>query len=267
MRLPFTLKKILMFFIPSVGYPKLIIDKSRKKVAFDLYPQNFGRALILTMFMTEISKIFTCKTKIDVAVVGGYLLEPEILALELLEIETKITFFGVDDGINYLNLNEESSSDHCLYGEFDLVLCSQVWEHIWNHEVALKNLKQIVKKNGYLWLACPTSNRPHSSPSYYCAGFTSEYLTNNLSNLGFEISASGQLGTKRNYRATHSLPTWLSVHGHRFPPTGAFSQRGLTPRIAYSIRYSITTILLLFNSPRISDHVDCATETWVLARN
>ena len=266
MRFEIGKSKLLSFFKPSFGYSKLLFNRKYKKLAFNLYPENFGRALVITMFMTEFSKLLAPKTKITVAVVGGYQLEPEIQALELLGIETDITVFGIDDNTTYLNLNEATDSQVSLHEDFDLVLCSQVWEHIWNHEVGQMNLMKLTKKGGYLWLACPTSNRPHSSPSYYCAGFTAEYLVNNLSRIGWTVYSSGQLGTPRNYRATHNMPAWLSVSGHRFPPIYAFSQRSLFHRIMYSLRYLLTTVSLLFSSTRISDDINCATETWILAK-
>lgn len=257
---------IVKFFMPSFKYSRLRIDKNFKKIALNLYPQNFGRALVLAAFLEEFSRLITSKCKMNIAVVGGYLLEPEIKALEFLGVEATVNIFGIDDGTNYLNLNEEITSENDLCGNFDLVLCSQVWEHIWNHESALTNLKKLIKKDGFIWLACPTSNRPHSSPSYYSAGFTSEYLSNNLSRLGLDVKASGQIGTPRNYRATHTLPAWLSVRGHYFPPVYAFSQRSLFPRIIYSLRFLLTTVSLLFSSTRISDDINCATETWILAK-
>jgi hypothetical protein len=145
-------------------------------------------------------------------------------------------------------------------------LCSQVWEHIWNHEVAVDNLLSIMNPGAYLWIASPTSNRAHGSPFYFSAGFTSEYFTNNLLKAGLEINSFGQIGSRRNYLATHMLPTWLSVNGHKFPLLSAFSEYRPIYRTLYSIRYLLVTISLLFASNKVTADNKYSTESWVMAR-
>ena len=257
-------KKLLTLIVPSFDNSKKIFSKENKRLAFRLCPENFGRALVLTEFITEISKRFSSGSKIQVAVVGGYKTEPEIRALVALGIKCDVTVFGIEENMSILDLNHVNEVETV---GFDLILCSQVWEHIWNHEIAFQNLKKLMRKDAFLWLACPASNRAHGSPSYFCAGFTADYFSKNLVRLGLNVISTGQLGTPRNYRATHTLPAWLSVQGHRFPPIGAFSERSLMPRLLFTARYLIATVTLLFVSPKITDADNCATESWVLAKN
>ena len=50
-------------------------------------------------------------------------------------------------------------------GIFDLILCSQVWEHIWHHGNAFENIENLTSSGSYLWLASLASHRAtHSLP-------------------------------------------------------------------------------------------------------
>jgi hypothetical protein len=231
-----------------------------------LCPENFGRALVLSKFIDIATEIFPISSRIRVAIVGGYQTEPEIRALKYLGYEVEIEVFGIEDNMIALDLNVALSGIQKYGMSFDLILCSQVWEHIWNHDVALKNLMSIMNQGSYLWIASPASNRAHGSPFYFSAGFTSEYFANNLSKAGLIIRTYGQIGTRRNYLATHTLPAWLSVRGHKLPPIFSFSHLKLTTRIFYTVRYSMETISLISKSAHITSDSKYATESWVLAR-
>ncbi len=258
--------KFLSALFPSYGCERVVFDNKAKNIAKKICPENFGRALVVAKFIASISEIFPIKSVIRVAVVGGYSAEPEIRALQYLGFEVELEIFGIEDNMVKLDLNISQSHNSNTIKKFDLVLCSQVWEHIWNHKVALDNLISIMNTGAYLWIASPASNRAHGSPFYFSAGFTAEYFTNNLLKAGFEINSFGQIGSRRNYLATHTLPTWLSVNGHKFPPFFAFSEYRLIYRTVYSIRYLITTISLLFASNKVMVDNKYSTESWVMAR-
>jgi SAM-dependent methyltransferase len=234
--------------------------------AYGLCPENFGRALILTEFLTQVNIYFSPRSHLKVAIVGGYRTEPEIRALEYLGFSLDLHIFGIEENMMALDLNESSNSSLTSQSDFDLILCSQVWEHIWNHNVAFANVSSLMKSGTYLWIAAPSSNRPHGSPHYFSAGFTSDYFANNLSRLGLLVKSHGHLGTRRNYLATHTLPTWLSVKVHRFPPLAAFSEHRSLPRMFLSFRYIVKTFGLLFASKKITDNRKFATESWALAK-
>ena len=240
------------------------LDTFSKKMAFEIYPKNFGRAMVLADFIEQISGIFEPTSKIRVAVIGGYLDEPELLALEKLQYSTEVTIFGIESDMNYLNMNEISEIAHG--GRFDLILCSQVWEHIWNHGNAFKNLLSIMHSGSYLWLASPTSNRAHASPDYFSAGFTASYLSKNLEYLGLKVISSGQLGTARNYRATHTMPEWLTVNSHRLPLLNTFRGNKLIKRIVLTSRYFLRSVELQLFSGKITAEDSFATESWILAQ-
>jgi hypothetical protein len=260
------INKLYRLLFARSGYKVIVLDHESKSLAFKLCPENFGRAVVLSQFIEQSKRIFNIRNSIKVAVVGGYDDEPEIRALKELGFTVDVSLFGIEENMNFLDLNNETSLSLKSFDRYDLILCSQVWEHIWNHESAFANLLKLMSKDSYLWLACPASNHAHGSPSYFSAGFTYEYLSRNVERLGLANIAGGQIGTPRNYRATHVLPTWLSVRGHSFPPLYAFEDKSLLSRLLHSMRYFLVNILFLSIAPTITDEVRFATESWVLAQ-
>lgn len=153
-----------------------------------------------------------------VAVVGGSEREPELAHISNIP-GVQISFLGVEkmpqdkSDFFFLDLNERTNA----YLEFDLILCSQVIEHIWNHSQAFENFYNILIPGGLIWIGCPASNIAHGSPDYFSAGFTPDYLSENLKSKNFEILHSQSLGSKRYYFLTHALQIWGSEKMHRFP--------------------------------------------------
>jgi SAM-dependent methyltransferase len=258
--------KFFSGLFPSFDCETKPIDSQMQSIAKELCPENFGRMLVLTEFLTKIKNCFLSKSNLKVALVGGYRTEPEIRALEYLGYSLDLHIFGIEQDMIKLDLNTMSKNTSATHGSFDLVLCSQVWEHIWNYEVAFLNLISLMSNGSYLWIAAPASNRRHGSPLYFSSGFTSEYFANNLTRIGLVVDSHEQLGTRRNYLATHILPTWLSVIGHKFPPLAAFSEHSLLPRVLLTIRYLVKTFGLLFASKKITTSGKFATESWALAK-
>jgi len=58
----------------------------------------------------------------------------------------------------------------------DLVICNQVFEHIFNPHQAIKNIIQLVKKGGYIFISVPSINCIHGEPHYYSSGYHPRYL-------------------------------------------------------------------------------------------
>ena len=125
----------------------------------------------------------------SIAVVGGSSNEPELLELLKIYPEAKVSFLGIAQGpqdipFTELDLNESSGLDQ----SFDIVICAQVLEHIWNLDNCMKNLSKLVnQQNGLLWINCPASNLVHGSPEYFSAGYSHEMISKNLENHQFEI--------------------------------------------------------------------------------
>lgn len=69
----------------------------------------------------------------------------------------------------------------------DVVLCSEVLEHLKDPNVALRELSRIIKKNGILLLTAPFCSLTHMAPYYYSNGFSRYWYEDNMKEVGFEI--------------------------------------------------------------------------------
>jgi SAM-dependent methyltransferase len=221
-------------------------------MANEIHPVNFARACVVSDFMSQISTTFEFGSTLKVAILGGGPDEPEILALERLGFFPEVTVFGIDENNEYLDMNQIFKEKFDI--DFDLILCSQVLEHIWCHENAFRNILHIMPSGSHVWLGCPTSNRAHAGPDYFyfSAGFTRTFLVNNLEHLGLSVIASGQLGTARFYRATHTMPVWLTVKSHMFPILHSFPGYKKGTRIAFVVRYGLRNLELFLFSNKIT---------------
>jgi SAM-dependent methyltransferase len=244
-----------------------VILPANYQMAMKIGSTSFGRALVLSFFGENIISLGIEKKLIRLAIVGGYESEPEVLLLRQLGFNLEITYFGIESGLTHLDLNNQNTLDSKHVSRFDLVICSQVWEHIWNHHAGMEILSSLLDNGGYLWLACPASNRAHGSPEYFSAGFSSEYLSNHVKSAGLKEVNSGRIGTTRLYKATHSMPTWLSVRAHKCPIFFSFDDRNLPRRVALRIRFLAKNIELTFSSGKPTSDQRWATESWVLARS
>jgi len=191
----------------------------------------------------------------SVALVGGAPNEPE---LEIIKRAGSIpvTFFGIepfsDEAFVHLDLNIATDFQQ----GFDLVICSQVLEHVWNHQMVFDNLAKLVKPGGFLWIGCPASNYAHGSPDYFSAGFTTDYLERNFQLRNFEPVTSGSVGSERYYFLTHALQIWGGPRVHAFPLFFRISR--------YYPREFLGRLFALTLSPRITGNLKFATETYVL---
>ena len=196
---------------------------------------------------------------LDVAIVGGGSVEPE---LEILKTKEGIGlhFLGIESdaamsSFEYLDLNTAKLT---VEKQFDLILCSQVLEHLWDVKQAIENLVKLTKPGGLIWIACPASNFAHGSPDYFSAGYQPDLIANLLNQHNVEILSKGTLGSRRYYFFTHALQTWPTSRQYRFPLLTGISRYypiQIFERLAATVR-----------SPRILDDPKFATETFVLAR-
>ena len=69
---------------------------------------------------------------------------------------------------------------------FDSVLCSEVFEHIFNLDEILKEINRVMKKDGRLLITCPFVWNEHEVPYDY-ARYTKFALQSLLSQNGFEV--------------------------------------------------------------------------------
>ncbi|HCC08705.1 TPA: SAM-dependent methyltransferase [Candidatus Woesebacteria bacterium] len=77
---------------------------------------------------------------------------------------------------------------------FDVVLCTEVLEHVINPESAIKEISRITKNGGKLILTAPFCSLTHFAPYHYATGFNRYFFYEVLKKYGFriiEISSNG----------------------------------------------------------------------------
>lgn len=72
-------------------------------------------------------------------------------------------------------------------GAVDTILCTEVFEHLKNPILALKEFSRILKPGGTLILTAPVCCLTHMAPYFYYNGFSEYWYTEHLKDNGFEI--------------------------------------------------------------------------------
>jgi len=93
---------------------------------------------------------------------------------------------------------------------FDAVMCIEVLEHLSDPPAALRELSRVLKPGGMLIVTAPFCALTHFSPHFYCTGFSSNFYTHWLRELGYEILELDYNGNYFEYLAQelHRLP-WV----------------------------------------------------------
>lgn len=96
--------------------------------------------------------------------------------------------------------------------KFDLILANQVWEHLDRPYMATKNIRKMLRKGGYFWLAVPFFIPFHAAPND-CSRWSARGLKNLLIECGFEEDAihAEQWGN-RNAALRNMEPEWPPVY-------------------------------------------------------
>lgn len=69
---------------------------------------------------------------------------------------------------------------------FDAIMCIEVFEHLPNPPLALKEFSRLLKSDGYLILTAPFCSLTHYAPYHFCTGFNKYWYEKYLSEFGFE---------------------------------------------------------------------------------
>ncbi len=69
----------------------------------------------------------------------------------------------------------------------DVIMCTEVFEHIKNPVLALKEFNRVLKTDGILLLTAPVCSLTHMAPYYYYNGFSLYWYRDHLRENGFEI--------------------------------------------------------------------------------
>jgi SAM-dependent methyltransferase len=104
---------------------------------------------------------------------------------------------------------------------FDVILCTEVLEHIPYPNETVKEFSRLLKSGGILILTAPFASLPHMEPYYFYSGFSKEWYRYNLEKNDFivkEIFCNGNFHKyilQENLRAVSMLknPLMLVIYG------------------------------------------------------
>ncbi len=103
-------------------------------------------------------------------------------------IKEKAENYTAFDLIPGENIDVVGDINHTGFADesFDTVVCTQVFEHIPAPQLAIKEIKRVLKKDGFCLLTAPFLEPYHADPHDYFR-YTTEGLTSLLENEGFKI--------------------------------------------------------------------------------
>lgn len=95
---------------------------------------------------------------------------------------------------------------------FDLVLANQVWEHLDRPHAAIGHVREMLRAEGWFWLAVPFFIPYHQDP-VDCSRWTARGLTNLLVEAGFDADRITARQWGNRAAALRNLePAWPPVH-------------------------------------------------------
>lgn len=173
-----------------------------------------------------------------ILVIGGGPKEPELILFD--EKIVSVHFAGIDNveiggKFSPLDLNTMKN----LQESFDLVICNQVLEHLYNLGSAFKNFQNLVRPGGFIWINCPASNYRHGSPEFYSAGYSWEFLVRNMESCDFLSIDAGELSSKRIYLYRHLLQIWPTSRQIKYPFISYF---GIEGKVINKLFFNLRTI-------------------------
>ena len=97
-------------------------------------------------------------------------------ALDFLSEKTNSKSEFLDNSDTFKLLICSSSKESSLRPLFSMTMCNQVLEHIFNPQLAFKNLCQQTAPSGYIYVSIPTLNCIHGEPDFFSSGFYPRFL-------------------------------------------------------------------------------------------
>lgn len=137
----------------------------------------------------------------------------------------------------------------------DAVLCTEVFEHIKNPILALKEFDRILKDGGILLLTAPFCSLTHFAPYYYSNGFSKYWYQENLKEYGFEIEEITPNGNYFDYlrQEVIRLPYMIQKYGGDY----FFSKRENESRLSHAMLECLSLLQELSDISRKSEEVLC----------
>lgn len=84
---------------------------------------------------------------------------------------------------------------------YDVILCTEVFEHIPDPILAIKEFRRLLKPGGELIITAPFCSLTHFAPYHYYSGFNKYFYEHHLTSLGFKITEISQNGDYSEYLA------------------------------------------------------------------
>lgn len=84
---------------------------------------------------------------------------------------------------------------------FDIILCTEVLEHLPNPVIAISEFSRLLKKGGQLLITAPFSSLTHFAPYHFYTGFNRYFYEEHLSACGLEILEIRENGNYFEYIA------------------------------------------------------------------
>jgi len=88
---------------------------------------------------------------------------------------------------------------------FDVILCTEVFEHIPDPVLAIAEFQRLLKKDGVLIITAPFCSLTHFAPFHFSTGFNRYYYEHHLHERGFKVE---EMTTNGNYFEYISQEVW-----------------------------------------------------------
>ena len=197
----------------NINFPqKSELEKLKRKYQLPM-DINIGRMVGLSFlegFLTSGPKLQS------VGIVGGSIEDLEVRILRDFYPHASFEILGIELSETFLDLNQGVS----ITRNFDLLLCTNVLEHVYEHQNFAKNLKSLAGESGYVWLSVPFSDMYHGAPEFYSSGYDPKYVSQLLKQQSFEIRQAVNFGSERLYLFTHLLHDWPGMIRYYHPLLG-----------------------------------------------
>lgn len=129
---------------------------------------------------------------------------------------------GDDVGLQFKNWNQSEIdiiSDIVAIPQsdssFDAVLCTEVFEHIPNPVLAIREFSRLLRPGGLLIITAPFCSINHFSPYFFQTGFSRYYYEHHLTDNGFDILEISPNGSYFEYIAqeVRRIPAVSGMYG------------------------------------------------------
>jgi len=148
------------------------------------------------------------------AVVSGSESEPELKFLN----PSHVDFVNFSENTAF-DLSKVWSSDLLAekYMSYDVVICNQVLEHVFNPIIAFDNLTLLLRPKGFLYISVPIINCVHGEPYFYSSGYHPRFLVE-LAHNSKNAMTCIKLGAygSRKYLMSAVSGKWLTVREAMF---------------------------------------------------